>query len=537
MKNVKEKIKDDTNIKMKLDEMKNSNIKASDSFKIKLKKSIQRAGSFMAGMIMPVVSILIAWGLLAAAFLGSYKVDASGNTEWVKKGWFNSEAVGQLIEPCIKYLIPILIGYTAGNMVYKVRGGMMGAFITMSIIIGSEYIYSNMAADWVLGDKTAKEVGSPNQIVGAMIVAPLTVYVYKKIELTYINKIKPGFEMLVRNFSLALWAIVFGLATFFSWGFVMYGISYVMVAIIELFTKFKWLFPFMSILTEPLRAVFLNNALNHGVMSPLGLTEVAEKDYSAFFMVGGNPGPGFGLLLAYVAWRKQQRGAAAGSSAIQLIGGIHEVHYVYILAEPIMILSTIGGAFVSLTIVALFGGGAIAPISPGSLISVISMSGSAMRILINVAAVFAGALTSFGIASFIMIFNRKKSANLQAVTVTDEGITFEENKKEVIQPQVAFNFKNAKIIKVACDAGVGSSAMAAGILKKWVKQNEIDVDVSNCAVKDLTPDVDIVVTMHNFKEVASENSPNAYIYTVKQYLGKDVFTELQQKLIAAKKGE
>ncbi|QBQ07464.1 PTS system, mannitol-specific IIBC component [Spiroplasma gladiatoris] len=502
------------------------NDKNAKQFRVKLKKVIQKAGSFMAGMVMPTVSLLIAWGILAAAFLGKME-----NGVWVKTGWFNSQAVGEFIGPTMKYLIPVLIGYTAGNMIYKVRGAMLSAFVTFALIIGSDWLYNGIMSEWPVGDEIASKVGAPNQIIGAMIVAPLSAYLYKKLEILYIDRVKPGYEMLVRNFSLALWAIVFSMGAYFSWGFGIYGLSYVMTKIISLFTKLPWLFPFMSIVTEPLRAVFLNNALNYGVMIPLGLEQVKTSTFSGFFMVGGNPGPGFGLLIAFTTWRKKQRAAAGGSSIIQLIGGIHEVHYVYILAEPIMILSTISGAFASLAIVALFNGGAIAPISPGSLISVISMSGSGMRILINICAVFAGALVSFGVASFIMIFKRKKHSEVQEIVVTDEGIDFNEQVKKDTKE---FNFKNAKLLMVACDAGVGSSAMAAGILKKWVTKNNVNIEVKNCAVKDLTTDVDIVVTMINFKEVAMERSPNAYIYTVKQYLGKNIFDDLQTKLLEAK---
>ncbi|QEH62161.1 PTS mannitol transporter subunit IICB [Spiroplasma chinense] len=506
----------------------------SKEWKTKVKIIVQRCGSFMAGMIMPSVSILIAWGLLAAAFLGKYD-----NGVWVRTGWFKSEAIGQLIGPSMKYLIPTLIGYTAGNMIYKTRGAVFGAFTTFAIIIGSDWIYEHMIQDWRIGDSTAGVVKAPNQIVGAMIIAPLTTYLYKTIELTYINKVRPGYEMVVKNFSLALWAIAFGLAAYFTWGFALYGISFVMVAIIDFFTLMPWMFPFMSIVTEPLRAVFLNNALNYGVMIPLGLTEVEQgKGFSSFFMVGGNPGPGFGLLIAYAVWRKKQRGAASSSSLIQLIGGIHEVHYVYILSEPIMILSTIAGAFVSLSIVSIFSGGAVAAISPGSLISVISLSGSGYRIAINTLAVFAGALASFLVASLIMFFKRKSNTEVMSMNVTDEGISFEqeEDKKQESSKEVVRNFKDAKILKVACDAGVGSSAMAAGIVRKWVKANDIDLEVSNCAVKDLTPDVDIVITMTNFKEVAQQNSPNAYIYPVKQYLGKNIFDDLYEKILKDKKG-
>ncbi|MDQ0567434.1 PTS transporter subunit EIIC [Mycoplasma yeatsii] len=503
-----------------------------------IKKHIQKVGSFMAGMIMPTVSILIAWGLITAMFLGKYTT-VDGKEVWVATGWFKSEAFGQIVAPTMKWLIPVLVAYTAGNMVYKTRGGMLAAFLVVCAIIGNDFLYKTLMADWKFAKGTVRQAGAPNQIVAAMIISPLFVYITKKVELLYINRVKPGFEMLVRNFSLAGFAIMFGLSIFWIWPFVMYSISWVMVQIIDLFTRLPWLFPFMSIFTEPLRSVFLNNALNWGVMIPIGLQEVQQIGYSGFFMVGGNPGPGFGLLIAYVVWRKQQRGAASGASVIQLIGGIHEVHYVYILSEPVMILATISGAFTSLSIVKLLAGGATAAISPGSLISVISVAGTGYRIAINVLAVFSGAIVSFIVASLIMRFKKKHNNEpLMQVQVDDKGVTFgQESKKEEGKKVSNFDWKNAKKLVVACDAGMGSSAMAAGILKKWVKQNNIDIEVSNCAVKDLDSSADIIVTMHNFAEIAKEKSEHAYIYGVNKFLGDGIFDNLKNELLEHKKKE
>lgn len=531
---MKNKIKN--NFKLKTDEDKSLILENAKHAKKGIRKAIQKFGSFMAGMIMPVVSLMIAWGLMAAMFL----VDGNGKST----GWFNLPSIGKFIAPTMKYLIPTLIAFMAGKIIYETRGGMMAAFTLFAAIIGNDWIYDTFGSTILsINNQKITAGNAPNQIIGAMTLAPLAAYLFKVIERLYINKIRVGFEMLVRNFSLALIAIVFAMCVFYSWGFVMFGVSWIMTYIINLFTKVPWLFPFMSIFTEPLRAMFLNNALNHGVMVPIGMTDIQQQidnnvlhPVSWFFMVGGNPGPGFGLLIAYTTWRKKQRAAAGGSSVIQLLGGIHEVHYVYILAEPIMILSTMGGAFVSLTIVALFSGGTSAVISPGSLISVIAMSPTGIKILINLIAVFAGALASFGIASLIMIFKKKSNGETISVDVTDEGISFSDE-SENKSAEKKFDWKNAKLLMVSCDAGMGSSAMAAAILKKWCNKNNIDIVVQNCAVKDLKSDVDICVTMTTFAEIAKDKIPNAYIYPVKQFLGDGIFDELQNNLIKYKQKE
>jgi len=528
------------------------------------RKNLQKFGSFMSGMVMPVVSILIAWGLLAALFLTKY--DANGDyvasLGWVKSEWVGN-SLGRLIGPMMKYLIPILIAFIAGKMIFDVRGGMIGAFVVMAAIIGNDWLYR---AD-VMGDilrmngQPVHEIGAANQIVASLSIAPLAAWCFKLLEGTYINKIKPGFEMLTKNFGLAIYVMIFGIAMFFGWGFVMYGISFVMVAIINLFTKANWAFPFVAIFTEPLRALFLNNALNYGVIVPMGMqdTQINHKIASWYYMISGNPGPGFGLLIAYVAWRKKQRANAAGASLIQLVGGIHEVHYVYILAEPIMILSTIGGAMCSLAFVAIFNGGTSAVISPGSIISVIAMSPGLHYIWVNVVAVFLGALASFGIASVIMLIQNKTKKNKPnseavAINITDSGISIGDDKKTSVKTAASskaqsstdsefvvagvnefgmpkdFDWSKVKHIMVACDAGMGSSALGAGIIRQHINKANLDVDVKNTAAKDLTEEPDIIVTLPVFKEMAREKNKHAYIYVLTKFLGDDNYRALLNQL-------
>jgi len=118
----------------------------------------------------------------------------------------------------MKYLIPTLIAFIAGKMIFDVRGGMIGAFVVMAAIIGNDWLYR---AD-VMGDilkmngQPVHEIGAPNQIVASLSIAPLAAWCFKLLEGTYINKIKPGFEMLTKNFGLAIYVMIFGIAMFFG---------------------------------------------------------------------------------------------------------------------------------------------------------------------------------------------------------------------------------------------------------------------------------------------------------------------------------
>ncbi|MCV5746855.1 PTS mannitol transporter subunit IICBA, partial [Escherichia coli] len=57
------------------------------------------------------------------------------------------------------------------------------------------------------------------------------------------------------------------------------------------------LLPLTSIFVEPAKILFLNNAINHGIFSPLGIQQASETGQSIFFLIEANPGPGLGILL------------------------------------------------------------------------------------------------------------------------------------------------------------------------------------------------------------------------------------------------
>lgn len=503
------------------------------------RQKIQKIGSFMAGMIMPSIGIFIAWGLWTSMFL--YNKGGS-------HGWFTGQSwnahwsnwLGSLVGPGIKYLLPLLIAVNAGKMIYGVRGAAFSAFVVLAIIVGTDKVWESYPEIIQINGKSLAG-RAPNQIIGAMIVGPLSVWIFKKIESLYVDKIKAGFEMLIKNFSLALIAIAVGIAMFFAWAWVMFGITYVLTAIIGSFNQNKYLFPIMTIFTEPTRTIFLNNALNHGILSPIGLSQVAELQAnnianarSIFFLFGGNAGPGFGLLIAYAVFRKgSERTNALGASVIQLIGGIHEVYYVYVIAKPKMIITTIAGAATSMLVFSLFNGGTAVTVSPGSIISVISTSPGTYSLMINVLGVFAGSIVTFLVAGLLLkLENKNKSASFDDTVVkfTDEGMIFE-NKTTLAQEIIkGIDYSKAKKLVVACDAGMGSSAMAAGIIKKWVKENNIDIEVTNSALKDLPLDSDIVVTTNVFEEFAKGKTKKDNVYSVKQFLNKKEYDSLYENL-------
>ncbi|AKX34301.1 PTS system, mannitol-specific IIC component [Spiroplasma litorale] len=509
-------------------------LKAEKSNKAQLfKVKLQKTGAFMAGMIMPSIGILLAWGLWTAMFL--YDYDANK-----KLGWFDAPMLGRLIEPGIKWLLPILIAFNGGKLVYGIRGGMMGTFVIIGTIVGTDWTYQEF-----IRLSNGSVPGSPNQFIGAMVLGPLSALFLKYIEKIYIEKINKSYDMLVKNFGIAIYSIIICLVAFFGWGWVMWGITWVMMQIIGLFGNNKWAAPLLGIFTEPVKVSFLNNAINHGVLGPIGYMEVdnlakahAENPRSIFFLFDPNPGPGLGMLIAYIIFTKgESRTNAAGSSAIHLIGGIHEVYFVFILAKPKMVLATMAGVVGAQFITSYLGGGTVATPSPGSIISMIALSPGTTAILINLLAFAVGTGVSLAIASILLISDKKRNqvGSTTNFKITDEGIQFSEDVKNEANTiaNSSFSWENIKTIVVACEAGMGSSAMASGIIKKWVKENKLDIKVSNIAVKDLDSKFDVVVTMKGFAKFASEKAPSAYIYPVDKFLGKGIYDDLYKKILNA----
>src|SRR6476620_1568675 len=337
---------------------------------------VQKCGTFLSGMIMPNIGAFIAWGIITALF--------------IEKGWLPVPQLGGfgetdgkpnigLVGPMITYLLPLLIGYTGGKMVYDVRGGVVGAIGTMGVIVGA---------------------GIP-MFIGAMIMGPLGGWTMKKLDSIWDGKIRPGFEMLVNNFSAGIWGALLALVGF-------YGISPVVTAFSEQAGKFveflvqNGLLPLTSIFIEPAKVLFLNNAINHGVLTPLGIQEAADQGQSVLFLLEANPGPGLGLLMAYTFFgRGLAKASAPGAAIIQFFGGIHEVYFPYVLMKPKMILATIAGGMTGIFLLVLFDVGLRAPAAPGSIFAVYAQTPSGDFFGITVG-VFGAALVSFLVGSVLL---------------------------------------------------------------------------------------------------------------------------------------
>ncbi|KZM58878.1 PTS mannitol transporter subunit IIBC [Geobacillus stearothermophilus] len=465
---------------------------------------IQRFGSYLSGMIMPNIGAFIAWGLITALFIPT--------------GWLPNETFAKLVGPMITYLLPLLIGYTGGKMIYDVRGGVVGATATMGVIVGSEI----------------------PMFLGAMIMGPLGGYVIKKVDGLFQGKVKQGFEMLVNNFSAGIVGGLLTLLAFKGVGPVVTAISKTLAAGVEKIIDWH-LLPLANLFIEPGKVLFLNNAINHGILSPLGVEQAAKTGKSILFLLETNPGPGLGILLAYWLFGKgMAKQSAPGAVIIHFLGGIHEIYFPYILMRPVLILAAMAGGVSGVFTFTILNAGLVAVPSPGSIFALLAMTpkGNYFGVL---AGVFVAAAVSFLVASVFLKSAKQKEGEedlakaaekMQQLKGKQSQVAAALQQQEEVATAVAEQAVPARVKRIvfACDAGMGSSAMGASILRNKVQKAGLDIEVTNTAINQLPADADIVVTHQNLTDRAKAKLPNAYHVSVENFLNSPKYDELIEQL-------
>ncbi|UOF92920.1 PTS mannitol transporter subunit IICB [Fodinisporobacter ferrooxydans] len=447
-------------------------------------------------MVMPNIGAFIAWGLITALFIPT--------------GWIPNAHLAKLVGPIITYLLPLLIGYTGGKMVHGPRGGVIGAVATMGVIVGSNI----------------------PMFLGAMLMGPFGGWVIKKVDQAFEGKIRAGFEMLVNNFSAGIVAAILALLAYVAIDPVVTGLSSALSAGVQAIVNVG-LLPLANIFIEIGKVLFLNNAINHGILSPLGLQQAAKAGKSIYFLLEPNPGPGLGILLAYwFVGKGMAKQSAPGAIIIQFLGGIHEIYFPYVLMNPRLILAAIAGGVSGTFTFQMLHAGLVAVPSPGSIFALIAMApkGGLLPVL---AGVFVAAAVSFLIAS-ILLKTVKQTEEDEFTKAAEKMQELKGKKSEVVQAMTQTVAHEAKhhVNKVvfACDAGMGSSAMGASILKKKFKDAGLNITVINTAINEIPNDADVVVTHKSLTDRAIAKKPDAEHISVENFLSSPKYDELVQQL-------
>ncbi len=484
-----------------------------------MKNAIQRAGRFLSGMIMPNIGAFIAWGLITALFIAT--------------GWIPNEKLATLVGPMLNYLLPVLIGYTGGKIVGGKRGAVVGAIATMGCVVGGlGIVYGFNDA----GDPLTTDIP---MFLGAMIAGPIGGLCIKWFDRGVQGKIKAGFEMLVDNFSAG---IIGGILAIFFF----LVIAPVMTTLTLWFQKGANFLaahnalPVLSLFVEPGKVLFLNNAINHGVFTPLGIQQVADAGKSIFFMIESNPGPGLGLLVAYwIAGKGMARMSAPGAIIIQFLGGIHEIYFPYVLMNPILIVSTILGNATGVTILMIFHGGLVGPASPGSIFAELMMTPKGVgNFVVNIAAIALSAVVTLVIAIPLLKIFGKDDADLEEAQAQTARMKAESKGQSLTGPATvaaAVNMAAVSRIAFACDAGMGSSAMGATLLAKKIRTAGLTgIEVTHCAVGEIPAGVQLVVTHEELKDRATAAAPQARVVTITNFMAAPQYDEIVAELQEAR---
>ena len=440
-----------------------------------MKEKIQRFGKFLSGMVMPNIGAFIAWGFITALFIPA--------------GWFPNEQLGSMVDPMLKYLLPLLVGFTGGRVVGGARGGVIAAVATTGVIVGADI----------------------PMFIGAMIMGPLAGYVIKKFDQAIEGKIPAGFEMLVNNFSVGILGMLLAIFGFYAIGPVVVVVTLTLKSGVEIIIS-KGLLPLVSIFIEPAKVLFLNNAINHGIIGPIGIEQTQEMGKSIMYLLEANPGPGLGVLLAYCMYSKGAMKQSAPGAAI-----IHEIYFPYILMNPVLILAPIVGSAAGILVFSIFKAGLVATPSPGSVFAILALApkGGLLPVLLGIVV---STVVSFVVAAPLV---RKAAKGMKDEAENDESV--EVNLSVVERNTIS------KII-FACDAGMGSSAMGATKFRNRIKNLGLNITVANSSVDTIPNDADIVVSHVKLVERAKKNSPQADHIFIENFLQDPKLDELYKSL-------
>lgn len=476
--------------------MEYSNVNESNKSKVLAK--IRKFGGFMSGMVMPNLGAFVGWGLMAALF--------------IPNGWIPNEHLNELTSPILNYVFPLLIGYTAGYNVHGQRGGVIGLFTTMGVVVGADI----------------------TMISGAMLMGPLSAYILKKLDEKIEGKIKPGFEMFVNNFSIGILGAILCILAFLSIGPAIRGIITVLTAGVQWSTDNN-LIPLLSVFMAPAQVLFLNNVVNHGILAPIGYAQAAELGRSIMFLVDTNNGPLLGTLFSFALFGgKKAKRTAPMAMFIAGIAGIGEVYFPFVLGHPIMVFATMGGLAVSLYLQVLLGGGLIGVASPGSLINIFLMT-PRESLFANIVSIAAGFIISALIGTFLLKtfgtgedLDPTLDMNIGGRKVKTVNDYSKKDSPKVTLKELAKLDKPVLKVIVACDSGMGSSAFGATTLKGLLKREGLgQVKVLNSSANQIDSDSDVVITLDSLIERAklSGKNPDIAYIPINNFLKEDDYEE------------
>jgi mannitol PTS system EIICBA or EIICB component len=473
---------------------------------------MNKLGRLLSAMVFQNIAAMIAVGIIRSLF-GVY-------------GWWPNDRIFLLVDPMLNELIPLLLAYTGGRLLGGQRGAVVASVITLGLALAS----------------------SVPMILGAMIIGPLIGWLVRELDKLLEDHLPVGFELLVSNFLCASLAVILTILSFTYVGQTLSAAIIWLNNFLQMVINSGWL-PVASLVIEPAKVFFFNNVINHGVLSPLGIQQAKDLGKSIFFLMETNPGPGLGLLFAYLLkTRGEQLKTVKLTMIIHIFGGIQEVYFPFVLMNPLLFIAVIAGGMTGIAVFQYLDAGLVATPSPSSILILVALAprGDILSVLIGV---ILSSLVSFGISFMILksdsiliskdlkLGEFKQLENLQHIQVLNESKNLDTKQKKVVafkdvlskrttrKEETDDSGKRSELAYVrkiifACDAGMGSSAMGAAMLKKKLKAVGLEISVDNSSVDDIPEDADLIITHKNLTQRAIYSAPS------KEHVSLDSFTDI-----------
>ncbi|MEI3611589.1 PTS transporter subunit EIIC [Pseudogracilibacillus sp. SO30301A] len=472
---------------------------------------MRKISQLLSAMVYQNIVIIVAIGIIRAIF-GDY-------------GWWYNETIIEIVDPVYHTLLPVLIGYTGGKIIGGQRGAAVAAIAVFGLTLSS----------------------SLPVILGAMIVGPIAGWVIKKIDEIIIKKLPGvGYELLIGNLLAAIVAVIFTLLSFLYVGKMFSNVIEIGTDLLE-YIIYSSSLPLVAIIIEPAKVLFFNNIINFGMLAPLGIQQANEIGKSIFFLLESNPGPGLGILLAYwIRTKAEQRKGAKIATSIHFLGGIHEVYFPYVLMKPRLVIALILGGVVGVITFQWFDVGLVSISSPGSIFLLIGLAPKGDMIFVFLGVLFSAFMsfimgilllrtvsetptvedTQETIVEFYQLDKNEQLPNRKNTKIVQTKLTENRNTvKEIVDP-----FTNIKEIYFVCEAGIGSSAMGAAMLRKKLQQANLYISVENSSMNEVPESADLIICHERLLPDIKNLLPNKSYYPLRTFTDMNVYDRLVEQL-------
>ena len=453
-----------------------------------LKRLLSKGVKFYSSIIAANLPLFIMLGFISLMFSNS--------------GLFPNEKMALVSQSCYKYLLPTILAYYAGKKIGGESGAFTGAVCGLAISIFSAY--TSFIASIFMGT----------------LCGILCRFLKEKIKFDKFT----GFEMISKNIFFGAVGVITVSLTYFIFAPIFSYIDLFFSNLIEYLSDVKTL-PITTSVIETLKVFSLNNSINHGFLIPAGIENAANFGKSVFFLLETNPGPGLGILLAFYILNKDRRKYFASCMTVQAIGGIHEIYFPIVLSNLKLLIALILGAMSGNLVFYLLHAGARGAISPGSIITIFLMCTPSdwFAIMLGIAT---SAVVSCLSACLILEFDAHKSKEVESDDNTSESI---ETTSDPVFSLPDFGY--VEDIVFVCDAGIGSSVMAASMFKKMLIESGLGgISVSSSPVDEIPEDADLLICQKIISTKARDYNEYATIIEVENFMDSNMYKAIIEKI-------